>query len=108
MRRIRVLVAVLAMVMGASQAHAQELPPLEQARAFYDARKLDEARQVLEGLVRQGTTDPGVFLLLGVVERTAGHLEKAIAALERAQALAPGSSQIEVELGVTLSWHRRP
>jgi cytochrome c-type biogenesis protein CcmH/NrfG len=97
---------LFAIVLCASQAHAQQLPPLEQARASYDAGRLDEARRVLEALAGQGTTDSGVFLLLGVVERSDGHLEKAIAALERAQRLQPDATQIDVELGVTLAWHR--
>lgn len=104
MSRGALSLAAVVLVFCASAALAQP-PALERARVAYAAGNLDEARRVLEEAVRQGTQDPGVFLLLGIIERTADRLESAITALQRAQALAPEATPIGVELGVTLARH---
>jgi cytochrome c-type biogenesis protein CcmH/NrfG len=86
-------------------ASAQQTPTLERARALYDAGRLNDARALLEDLVRAQPGDAGAHLLLGVIERTTGHLSKAIASLERAHALEPDSTQAALELATTLAWH---
>jgi tetratricopeptide (TPR) repeat protein len=47
-----------------------------------------------------------VFLLAGVVDRTAGRLADAIVALQQAQGLAPSTVRVDVELATTLAWNR--
>ncbi len=85
---------------------AGQAPTLERARALYDAGKLGEAGTMLGEMVRAGTGDAGVYLLLGVIQRTNRHLPEAIATLDRAHALDPQSAQISTELATTLAWHR--
>ena len=98
------LLVVLVAAAWTSAAAAQQPPTLERARALYDSGRLGEARAMLEDLARAQPRDAGVHLLLGVVERTTGHLGEAIASLERAHALEPESSQAAVELATTLAW----
>ena len=102
---VRLATVLAATTVWTSAASAQPPPPLERARTLYDAGRLDEARALLEDLARTQTRDPGVHLLLGVIERTTGHLPEAIASLERAHALEPESVQAAVELATTLAWH---
>ena len=64
------------------------------------------SRRELKVLLKSGTTDPQAFLLLGVVERTAGDLPRAIATLRKGRALAPESEQLSMELATTLAWNR--
>ncbi len=101
-----IIIAVLSAVavLWASAVFAQPPPPLERARALYDEGRLPEARALLEDLTRAETSDVGAYLLLGVVQRTEGDLSAAIASLERAHALEPGSTQVSVELATTLAW----
>ena len=106
MSRTAACAVFVALVLCASTVAAQEPPSLERARALYDAGDLDRARQVLEELVRAGTKDPAVFLLLGVVERSAGRLGSAIASLEKARTIAPDAAAIGVELATTLAWNQ--
>lgn len=107
MNRVALLV-MLVMLLNGTRAVAQSLPEptLEQARTLYDAKKLDEARIVLERLKQSGSRDPEVFLLAGVVDRTAGRLGPAIESLEQGLALAPDSRRMRLELATTLAWNR--
>jgi cytochrome c-type biogenesis protein CcmH/NrfG len=102
--RLAVLAAV-AWLLWTAVAAAQEAPTLERARVLYDAGRITDARVMLEELTRTQTSDPGVYLLLGVVQRRAKDLPAAIASLDRAHALDPRSTQFAVELATTLAWH---
>ncbi len=104
-RLTTVLALAVLWISWTTAASAQQTPTLERARALYDAGQLDEARTLLEDVVRAQPDDAGAYLLLGVIERTTGHLPAAIASLERAHALEPESTQAALELATTLAWH---
>lgn len=108
MSRAKGIVILVCLVIGMARVQAQEAtaPSLEHARALYDAGNLADARQDLEALVKAGTQDPQVFLLLGVIERTEGRLGRAITSLQQAHALAPDAAPMAVELASTLAWNR--
>lgn len=99
-------VLAFAVCMAAYAQEPPDAPSLERARALHAAGRTAEAKRDLEALVRAGTEDPQVFLLLGVVERTDDDLGGAITSLQRAQALAPDAVPVAVELATTLAWNR--
>jgi len=106
---VRVAIAMLALALSVTVAVAQsreEPPSLTQARTLYDAGNLEDARHVLQALITSGTQDPEVFLLAGVIDRTAGRLTDAIASLQQATALAPRTVRADVELATTLAWNQ--
>lgn len=105
--RVGLVWLVLAITASVASAQAPADPPsLPQARALYDAGNLEDARRVLQALIDSGTKDPEVFLLAGVVDRTAGRLTDAIASLQQAQSLAPRTVRADVELATTLAWNQ--
>lgn|GEM_PF-4833270 len=104
-RRIPVAALALALAVAVPGA-AQDSPSLERARGLYDTGRLGEARAELQTLVRAGSRDPGVYLLLGVVERSDGRFGSAITWLRQAQRFDPVAVPIRVELATTLAWNR--
>jgi cytochrome c-type biogenesis protein CcmH/NrfG len=101
-----IALALLVSTISAPAAVAADSPSLEHARQLYDAGNLDDARRELEALVRSGAEDPQVFLLLGVIDRTAGRFGSAVTSLERARGLALDATPMAVELATTLAWSR--
>jgi predicted O-linked N-acetylglucosamine transferase (SPINDLY family) len=69
------------------------------ARELYQQHKLDEAAQLLEGLVGELPWFARGWFLLGFVEGHRGLFDRAARALERAAALAPGDAETHHLLG---------
>lgn len=64
-----------------------------QAGEFYRQRRLEEAAQLLEGLVSEVPTFARAWFLLGFVEGSRGLFDRAARALEHAVALAPDDAE---------------
>jgi len=71
----------------------------EAARALR-AGRLDEAREGFQAVLRADPDLAGAHANLGIVERQAGHADKAVPELERAAKLSPRNSAYLNELGI--------
>jgi tetratricopeptide (TPR) repeat protein len=69
-------------------AHDADLPVLL-AQAAAGAGQWERAREAAQRAIAQDDLHPSRYVLLAQVERALGHPDQALAALDRAQALAP-------------------
>lgn len=84
-----------------------EAPPdtateLRRARALADQGRLEEARDLCEGVLARTRLDPEAYLLLAAIHQERGELGAAMAALRRAIYLAPDSAPAHFLLGSLL------